>query len=255
MALSDQMVADGNAPFCLGVFSFDVTGWPATDWLENVVLLSEGPEFYDRWVNHQIPFDDPAVVAALEKVGTMVHTPGYLPPRLIEETSWDEAWFLAAEDPPKCWLVPAPGFARPFFGDAPMAMTPFPRIDPAYGPAVVGAGDIALPLTDRPEVRAVMRAISSPEWGNARADALNQEFVSPHRGFDTSRFEDPIMRAQADQLAGAVNAGMFRFDGSDLMPYDIGFGPLLRELTEYVSDPSKSAKEALAAVEEAWQFE
>jgi hypothetical protein len=49
-----------------------------------------------------------------------------------------------------------------------------------------------------------------------------------------------------------VDAGMFRFDASDMMPYDIGFGPLLTELTDYVSDPSKSAQETLARVEEAW---
>jgi DNA-binding SARP family transcriptional activator/ABC-type glycerol-3-phosphate transport system substrate-binding protein/tRNA A-37 threonylcarbamoyl transferase component Bud32 len=255
MSLSDQMVADGNTPWCLGVFAFDATGWPATDWLETVVLLSEGPEFYDQWVTHHIPFDHPKVVAALEKVGTMVHTPGYLLPRLIEETSWDEAWFLAAEEPPQCWLTTAPDFARPFFDGAPMAVAPFPRLEAAYNPAVLGAGDIALPLTDRPEVRAVMRAISSPEWGSARAEGLDQDFVSPHRGFDTSRFQDPIMRSIADQLAGSVDASMFRFDGSDLMPYDIGFGPLLTELTDYVSDPAKSAEETLSVVEEAWQNE
>jgi alpha-glucoside transport system substrate-binding protein len=206
-------------------------------------------------VTHQIPFDHPKVVAALEKVGRMVHTPGYLLPRLIEETSWDEAWLTAAEEPPQCWLTTAPGFAKPFFDGAPMAVAPFPRLDAAYTPAALGAGDIALPLTDRPEVRAVMRAISSPEWGSARAEGLDQDFVSPHRGFDTSRFQDPIMRSIADQLAGSVDAGMFRFDGSDLMPYDIGFGPLLTELTDYVSDPAKSAEEALSVVEEAWQNE
>jgi hypothetical protein len=39
------------------------------------------------------------------------------------------------------------------------------------------------------------------------------------------------------------------------MPYDIGFGPLLTELTDYVSDPAKSAEETLSVIEEAWQNE
>jgi alpha-glucoside transport system substrate-binding protein len=249
--LSDQMVADGNTPWCLGVFSFDVTGWPATDWLETNLLLSEGPEFYDRWVAHDVPFDHPAVVSALERVGTMVHTPGYLTSRPIEETGWDEAYSLAGLDPPQCWLTPAAGFVRTYFDE--VAVAPFPRIDPAYAPAVLGAGDIALPLTDRPEVRAVMRAIASPEWGSVRAQTQTSDFVPPHRGFDTGLFQDPIISSVAAQLSESVDAGMFRFDGSDMMPYDIGFGPLLTELTEYVSDPSKSAGETLAAVEEAWK--
>jgi alpha-glucoside transport system substrate-binding protein len=254
MSLSDRMVADGNTPFCLGVFSFETTGWPATDWLETILLLSEGPEFYDRWVGHDVPFDHPAVVAALEKVGIMVHTPGYRGSRLIEETSWDEAYSLAGQDPPLCWLTPAAAFARSFFGDSPMAVAPFPGIDPTFTPAVLGAGDIALPLTDRPEVREVMRAIASADWGSGWArNGTPLDFVPPHRDFDVGLFQDPIMSSIAAQLAEGVDADMFRFDGSDLMPYDIGFGPLLTELTEYVSDPTKSPQETLAAVEMAWQ--
>lgn len=254
IALSDQMVADGNTPWCLGVFSFDVTGWPATDWLETILLLSEGPELYDQWIGHQIPFDHPAVVSALERVGTMVHTPGYRGSRQIGETSWDEAYSLAGQDPPACWLTPAPAFARPFFGDAPMAVAPFPYIDPSFAPAALGAGDIALPLTDRPEVRAVMRAIASPEWGSGRAQTESPlDFVPPHRDFDVGLFQDPIMSSIATYLSRSVDADMFRFDGSDLLPYEIGFGPLLTELTDYVSDPSKSARESLSAVEKAWQ--
>jgi alpha-glucoside transport system substrate-binding protein len=61
------------------------------------------------------------------------------------------------------------------------------------------------------------------------------------------------MSSIAAQLADAVEADMFRFDGSDLMPYEIGFGPLLTELTEFVSDPNKTARETLAAVEQSWQ--
>lgn len=254
MALSERMVAEGNTPFCLGVFSFEVTGWPATDWLETILLRSEGPEFYDRWVTHRVPFDHPRVIAALEKVGAMVHTPGFRGPRLIEETSWDEAYALAGQDPPPCWLTPAAAFARPFFGDAPMAVAPFPSIDPSFAPAVLGAGDVALPLTDRPEVRAVMRAIASPEWGAEWArTGTPLDFVPPHRDFDVGLFQDPIISSIAGQLADAVDADMFRFDGSDLMPYEIGFGPLLTELTEYVSDPNKTAREPLSAVEQAWQ--
>jgi alpha-glucoside transport system substrate-binding protein len=254
MALSERMVADGNTPFCLGVFSFEATGWPATDWLETILLRSEGPEFYDQWVAHQIPFDHPAVVSALEKVGTMVHTPGFRGSRLIEETSWDEAYALAGQEPPPCWLTPAAAFARPFFGDAPMAVAPFPSIDPSFAPAVLGAGDVALPLIDRPEVRAVMRAITSPDWGSGWArTGTPLDFVPPHRDFDVGQFQDPIMSSIAAQLADAVEADMFRFDGSDLMPYEIGFGPLLTELTEFVSDPNKTARETLAAVEQSWQ--
>ena len=60
IALSDQIVADGNGnPFCIGIESGDATGWPATDWMEDIVLRTAGGEVYDQWVNHEIPFNDP----------------------------------------------------------------------------------------------------------------------------------------------------------------------------------------------------
>jgi DNA-binding SARP family transcriptional activator/ABC-type glycerol-3-phosphate transport system substrate-binding protein/tRNA A-37 threonylcarbamoyl transferase component Bud32 len=253
MTLSDQMVADGKTPWCLGIFAFDSTGWPATDWLETVLLLEGGPEFYDRWVSHDVPFDHPAAVAALEKVGTLVHTPGYMMPRLIEETGWDEAWFLASQDPPQCWLTPAPDFAMSFFAEAPMSVVEFPRIDPDYSPAMLGAGDLALPVADRPEVRAVIRAIASPSWGSGWAQSpFLLDFTPPHRDFDVDLITDPLLNSISAAVSESVEADMFRFDGSDMMPYEIGFGPLLTELTDYVSSSGKSAQEALSAVEAAW---
>ena len=73
------MVADGRTPFCLGADGRPgADGWPATDWVEMVVLRTGGPEFYDSWIRHEVPFDDPVVVDAIRTVGEMVHTPGYL---------------------------------------------------------------------------------------------------------------------------------------------------------------------------------
>jgi len=62
MTLSDQMVEDGNTPWCIGIGSDAATGWPFTDWIEDYMLRIHGPEVYDQWVNHEIPFDDPQVI-------------------------------------------------------------------------------------------------------------------------------------------------------------------------------------------------
>ena len=48
-ALMDRMASDGLTPWCMGVSAFDATGWPATDWVEDVVLRMEGPGVYDAW--------------------------------------------------------------------------------------------------------------------------------------------------------------------------------------------------------------
>ena len=75
MALAEQIVADGHTPFCLGLESGLANGWPATDWVEMVVLRTGGPELYDAWVRHDVPFNHPVVVDAIRTIGAMAHRP------------------------------------------------------------------------------------------------------------------------------------------------------------------------------------
>ena len=38
IALTRQMASDGNTPWCIGLGSGAATGWPATDWMEDIML-------------------------------------------------------------------------------------------------------------------------------------------------------------------------------------------------------------------------
>ena len=82
LALSDKIVADNPdgdvKPWCAGIESGDATGWPATDWIEDVMLRTAGPETYDKWVKHEIPFNDPAVATALAEVGKILKNDKYV---------------------------------------------------------------------------------------------------------------------------------------------------------------------------------
>ncbi len=78
MALADTMAADGNTPFCIGIGSDDATGWPFTDWVEDFMLRLKGPDVYDQWYKHEIPFDDPDVVEVGEAVYDLWSQEGYV---------------------------------------------------------------------------------------------------------------------------------------------------------------------------------
>jgi ABC-type glycerol-3-phosphate transport system substrate-binding protein/tRNA A-37 threonylcarbamoyl transferase component Bud32 len=254
VALSDQMVNESHTPWCLGVWAGEATGWPATDWLETIILRSQGPEFYDRWASHQIPFDDPAVVAALEKVGVLAHSPGYVfpGPGFIADRSMEESIFLASQEDPQCWLFPGAGWAPAYFVEgAPMVAIPFPAIDPAFASSMVGGGDLVIAVSDRPEVRAVIRGLTSPEWGVSWAES-GVPFIPAHGGFDLEAYTDPVGRSITVAVQNAIEAGMYRFDASDQMPFEIAFQTLHSALTEYVTDPDASAAEVLSSVEMAW---
>jgi len=68
----------GKAPWCAGFGSDAATGWPGTDWVEDLVLRQAGPETYDKWVSHKIPFTDPAVKKAFDSVGEILKNPAYV---------------------------------------------------------------------------------------------------------------------------------------------------------------------------------
>src|SRR3546814_16838996 len=74
IALSDKIVADGSNPWCLGFESAVATGWPATDWMEDMVLSTAGADTYHKWMNHELPFDDPAIKEAAALYGAVLST-------------------------------------------------------------------------------------------------------------------------------------------------------------------------------------
>ena len=78
IALSDTIAATGIKPWCAGIESGEATGWPATDWLEDVLLRTAGPDVYDQWVSHDIPFNDPQVATALDDVGGILKNDKYV---------------------------------------------------------------------------------------------------------------------------------------------------------------------------------
>ncbi|GIR90882.1 MAG: hypothetical protein CM15mP90_3060 [Actinomycetota bacterium] len=79
IALADQIVSDGMNPFCFGMYSNGASGWLATDWMEDIMLRTgEGVATYDKWVSHELPFNDPVVKNAATLLSQIMHTEGYV---------------------------------------------------------------------------------------------------------------------------------------------------------------------------------
>ncbi len=117
MALSDQIVADGGTPWCVGFESGGATGWPATDWMEDIMLRTAGPDVYDQWVSHEIPFNDPAVANAATVFGDVMFTEGYVLGGAADTPSiaFGDAPLPMFDDPPGCWLHRQASFINAFF--------------------------------------------------------------------------------------------------------------------------------------------
>ena len=118
IALSDQIVADGSTPWCVGFESEGATGWPATDWMEDIMLRTAGPDVYDQWVNHEIPFNDPAVVDGRRDASARSCSPTATcsaARRHTADIAFGDAPLPMFDDPPKCWLHRQASFINSFF--------------------------------------------------------------------------------------------------------------------------------------------
>jgi alpha-glucoside transport system substrate-binding protein len=66
--LSQAKANQGNAQaiWCLGVESGSASGWPGTDWIEDLVLHQSGPDVYTRWYQGKVKWTDPAIKQAFD---------------------------------------------------------------------------------------------------------------------------------------------------------------------------------------------
>lgn len=254
-ALSAQIKTAGSSPWCVTMESGGATGWVATDWVEDIMLRSAGPETYDKWVTHEIPFNDPAVKEAVETLGSiwLDSTQVYGGTTNILSTNFGEAATPMFENPPKCWLLKQGSFITGFFPDAIKAdldaevgSFAFPAIDPQYGTPALGGGDQFVMFKDRPEVRAFLTYLTTGASGSTWAAAGGALF--PHKDQDLSAYASALDRAAAEQLLAADS---FRFDGSDLMPAAVGAGTFWKGMVDYVSG-SKDLDTVLSEIDASW---
>jgi alpha-glucoside transport system substrate-binding protein len=76
--LTDEVAGTGTTPWCFGIGAESATGWPATDWVENLMLINYGGDVYDQWVNHEIPFNDPQVLDVLNQMEDLLLADGHV---------------------------------------------------------------------------------------------------------------------------------------------------------------------------------
>ncbi|MGY2077867.1 ABC transporter substrate-binding protein [Blastococcus sp. SYSU DS0828] len=258
ITLSEEIAATGAKPWCAGIGSGEATGWPATDWLEDVLLRTAGPEVYDQWVNHEIPFNDPAVVEALDTVGDILKNEefvngGFGGVQSIASTEWTDAGNPILEG--TCWMHRAASFYQANWPegteigeDGDVFAFPLPPIDGDSAP-VLGGGEFVAAFNDRPATQALQTYLSTADWANVKAQVSGPGWVSANTGLEIDNLESPIDQLSAELFQDPES--VFRFDGSDLLPGEIGAGRLWTELTNWISN-DKPTEAVLTDVENAW---
>jgi alpha-glucoside transport system substrate-binding protein len=236
MILSDQIVADGDTPWCVGIESGAATGWPATDWVEEIMLRTTSLENYDKWTRGELKFDSPEVRRAMEVLSNVWQDKYvYGGQAAIVTTFFGDAPVPMFEEPPKCWLHKQGNFITSFFPEGVVAGKDYdffylPPIDEEYGKPYLVAGDIMAMFNDRPEVKAVMEYFTKGE--SIKTWLAAGGALSPHKDSELDWYGDDVERGVAKLVREATSV---RFDGSDLMPGEVGAGSFWKGMTDYFS--------------------
>jgi alpha-glucoside transport system substrate-binding protein len=257
LALTDKIKADGHTPWCLGMESGAGTGWVATDWIEEYVLRFGGPDVYDKWVRHEIPFTDPVVKRAAQEFEKIAFTEGDVlgGRKTIVSTPFGTSPNPMFDSPPGCFLHRQGNFITSFFPDPVKADLPgnvdfflLPPVEGGYnGQPMLNGGDLAALFNGKdPDAIKVMEFITSDQFGGPWAKVGG--WLSPHKTFDTSQYSDEISRKLAT-TAGQVD--LFRFDGSDAMPGSVGNGTFWRGMVDWVSG-QKDLDAVLKDIDDSW---
>lgn len=247
--LTDQIVEDGGTPWCIGLGSGAATGWPATDWVEDMMLRTQPPEVYDQWVTNEIPFDDPAVVNAIEEFGYFARNDEYVQggAEAVATTDFRDSPNGLFAIPPECYMHRQASFIPTFFPeDNDAAFFYFPAYEGEdLGQPVLGAGTL-WGITNESESADVLIEFLQTPIAHEVWMALSG-FLTPHTGVNTALYSNDINRQLGDIL---LEATTFRFDASDLMPGEIGAGAFWTGMVDYVT--GTPAEEVAGQIQDRW---
>ena len=266
IALSDQIVADGHNPWCVGIESSNATGWVTTDLIEDIMLRTTDVDTYNAWAAHDVLFNSPEVKNAFDLASQIYFTPDYV---AGGGTAILATAVIDAMDPmftddlqnPTCWMhKQATWYGPDFFPDAKagdgtskyvigedIGLFYFPEIDPQYGSAALGAGDAFMVTQDRPEVRALAQYFATPDGIKAWIDLGSA--ISANQDTPAEWYAGNYKLEVASAIV--ANASQFGFDASDLMPAS-GSG-FWSGVIDWVGADGTNTDEVLQSIDDNWQ--
>lgn len=261
MSLTQQIADDtqdesGTKPWCAGIESGGATGWPATDWVEDLVLRSAGADAYDKWVTHEIPFNDPEIVKATDLVGDILLDDNYVnggigDSRSIATTSFNDGGLPILEG--SCYMYRMASFYEAQWPEG-TDVSPDGDVFAFYLPGMTAdekplltAGEVVGAFADRPEVQAVQEYMSSGLWANTRVEIGG--VTSANKAVDASKASSDVLRLAIELLQDPEATA--RFDGSDLMPSEVGAGSFWTGMTQWING-EKDTETVLTDIENSW---
>lgn len=253
----------GETPWCAGFASGDASGWPGTDWIEDLVLRQAGPEVYDKWVDGDVKFTDPEIKDAFDAVGSILLNPDYVNAgfggvKSINSTAFGDVAGKVADG--SCALTHQASFLSANFLDVKNADGETPTVAPdgdVYAfimPGmdegslqVEGGGEFVAGFNDNAATVKVLEFMASADFANARVKLGG--VLSANKKADASNASSPFLQEAMEIMQD--DATVFRFDASDLMPSTVGSGSFWKGMVDWVD--GKSTDEVLSNIQAGYE--
>ena len=252
-ALTDQIVAEGETPWCIGLGSGAATGWPATDWVEDIMLRTQPADVYDAWTSNEMAFNDPRVVAAIEEFGWFARDDAKVSggAGAVASTDFRDSPKGLFSSPPQCYMHRQASFVPAFFPeDVEFGVDADFFYFPSYeskdlGNPVLGGGTLMAITNASDATSEFMNFLQLPI---AHEIMMAQTgFLTPHKGVNLDAYLNDTLRKQGQIL---IDATTFRFDGSDLMPGGVGAGTFWTGMVDYTG--GKEAQTVADEIQASW---
>jgi len=243
ISLSNQIISNGGTPWCLAVESGAASGWPGTDWLEDIILRQDGAKFYNDWWAGKVSWTSPEIKKAFQTWGTIVANSKMLygGTNTVLSTNFQDVGTPLFTNPPGCYMVHQASFIAGFFTTnnpklvpgTDFKFFPFPNFTANAPVSTEMAGDLVAAFKDTPQSEALIKYLSTPEAQSIWAK-IGGGYLSANKDVPLSTYPDVISHDSANVL---VNASVAVFDASDQMPQQMN-SAFYTAILNYIQNPS-----------------
>lgn len=254
-ALTAQMAKAGQTPWCNGIESGTATGWPATDWIENLVMRYAGVKVYNDWVAGKVKFNSPQIKQAAAVYEKLFFNDAYVNGgrKSIATNNFGTAGNVMFDAKPGCMMYSQGSFITGFFPkniqaalDTEVGVFGLPPVKANGVKPIEGGGDLAALFSDSAAAKTIMKDLTIPSIGIPAAKSSS--FLSPYKTFGVKNYPGALTKA----IAGvAYNSNYFLFDGSDAMPGAVGAGSFWKEMTAWTAGQA-TLDQALNNIDASW---
>ena len=239
LLFTSEISERGKEPWCLDSESGVASGWITTNWVEDLLLATYGPEVYDEWWKLEIEASSNTMLSVFLDLGSLTFGSdnvygGSL--RLTSKEFINLPKTLMDKDSP-CIFSWMGHFLNIYFPEqysfgADYNFFQFPSED--YKGSVVGIGDSLVLLNDDAVVVEVLKRLIRSDFGNYWMQQPDATFVPANMQSDISIITNQITIKEANIIRNAQLLNLFKYDASELMSRPIGSDKLWDILTRYM---------------------